>query len=46
MVEFGANFDERASDGFYLIKSLKLLQYIFDNPTLLEGAANEKIESE
>lgn len=44
MVEFGANFDERASDGFYLIKSLKLLQYIFDNPKLLEGPANETIE--
>ena len=42
--ELGANFDERASDGFYLIKSLKLLQYIFDNPKLLEGAANDKIE--
>ena len=44
--ELGANFDERASDGFYLIKSLKLLQYILDNPKLLEGAANEKIEIE
>ena len=44
MVEFGANFDERASDGFYLIKSLKLLQYIFDNPKLLEGPANETID--
>ncbi len=44
MVEFGANFDERASDGFYLIKSLKMLQYIFDNPELLEDNANEKVE--
>lgn len=42
--ELGANFDERATDGFYLIKSLQLLQYIFDNPKLLEEAANEKIE--
>ena len=46
MVEFGVNFDERASDGFYLIKSLKLLQYIFDHPELLEDNANEKIEFE
>jgi len=46
MFELGANFDERASDGFYLIKSLKLLQYILDNPKLLEGAANDKIEFE
>ena len=44
LVELGANFDERASDGFYLIKSLNLLQYILDNPKLLEGPANEKIE--
>lgn len=46
MVEFGANYDERATDGFYLIKSLKLLQYIFDHPELLEDKANEKIEFE
>ena len=46
MFELGANFDERASDGFYLIKSLKLLQYILDNPKLLEGAANDKIDFE
>ena len=44
LVEMGANFDERASDGFYLIKSLNLLQYILDNPKLLEGPADEKIE--
>lgn len=44
MFELGANYDERAIDGFYLIKSLKLLQYIFDNPELLEDNANEKVE--
>ena len=44
LFELGANFDERASDGFYLIKSLNLLQYILDNPKLLEGPANEKID--
>ena len=42
--EFGFNLDERIADGFYFAKSLKLLQYIYDNPELLEGAANEKIE--
>ena len=42
--EFGANYDERASDGFYLIKSLNLLQYILDNPELLENDADEKID--
>ena len=43
-VELGANFDERASDGFYLIKSLQMLQYIFDHPEMLEDDANAKIE--
>lgn len=44
MVEFGANFDERASDGFYLIKSLQLLQKILDNPKLLEEPADAKVD--
>lgn len=42
--EFGVTIDERIADGFYFIKSLHLLQYIFDNPELLEGDANEKIK--
>lgn len=42
--ELGANFDERASDGFYLIKSLNMLQYIFDHPEMLEEDASKKIE--
>lgn len=42
--EFGINLDERIADGFYFIKSLQLLQYIYDNPELLEGRADEKIE--
>jgi hypothetical protein len=46
MFELGANYDERATDGFYLIKSLKMLQYIFDHPEMLENDANEKIEME
>ena len=46
MFELGANYDERATDGFYLIKSLKLLQYIFDHPEMLEDNADEKIEFE
>ena len=41
---FGINFDERIADGFYLIKSFKLLEYIINNPELLEHKANEKIE--
>lgn len=42
--EFGINLDERIADGYYFAKSLGLLQYIFDNPELLEEDANEKIE--
>lgn len=40
---FGINFDERIADGFYMIKAFKLLEYILDNPKLLEGRADEKI---
>lgn len=44
--EFGVNLDERIADGFYFAKSLQLLQYIFNNPQLLEDNANEKVELE
>lgn len=44
--EFGVTMDERVADGFYMIKSLKLLEYILNNPELLEGRADEKIEIE
>lgn len=40
---FGINLDERIADGFYFAKSLQLMQYIFDNPELLEGDANDQI---
>lgn len=42
--EFGINLDERIADGFYFIKSIKLLEEIFNNPTLLEDNADTKIE--
>lgn len=42
--EFGVTIDERIADGYYLVKSIKLLQYILNNPELLEGRADEKIE--
>lgn len=44
LCEFGVNLDERIADGFYFANSLRLLQYILDNPELLEDAANEKVE--
>jgi len=42
--EFGANIDERIADGLYFAKSIQLVQYILDNPELLEDAANTKVE--
>lgn len=42
--DFGLTLDEGIADGFYMIKSIQLCQYILNNPKLLEGNANEKIE--
>ena len=41
--DFGINVDERIADGVYFAKSLNLLQYIFDNPELLDDKASEII---
>ena len=42
--EFGINLDERIADGFYFIKSIQLLEEIFNNPEKLEETANSKIK--
>jgi len=42
--EFGITIDERIADGFYFIKSIKLIEHLFNNPELLEGRTDEKIE--
>lgn len=42
---FGITLDERIADGFYFAKSVQLFAYILQNPKLLEGDANEKIEN-
>ena len=42
--KFGINFDERVADGFYMIKAFKILEYIIENPKLLEGRADDKID--
>lgn len=42
--EFGINLDERIADGYYFAKSVQLLQYIFDNPYLLEEDVSNKIK--
>ena len=44
MCEFGINLDERIADGFYFIKSIQLLEEIFNNPEKLEEPANSKIK--
>ena len=41
--DWGVAFDERVADGFYLIQSMKMIQYIFNHPECLEDNANEKI---
>ena len=41
--KFGINFDERVADGFYMIKAFKILEYIIENPKLLEDIADEKV---
>ena len=43
-VEFGVNLDERIGDGYYFIKSLKLLEYILANPKMLENDVFTKID--
>lgn len=42
--KWGAAFDERIADGFYLIKSLELLQHIMNHPNLLEENINTKLD--
>ncbi len=42
--DWGISFDERVADGFYLIKSMEMLQYIFLHPEMLEDKASKKIE--
>lgn len=42
--EFGINLDERIADGYYMAKSIKLLQHILDNPKMLEEDASIKID--
>ena len=41
--EFGATIDERVADGYYLIKSVHMIEELLNNPKLLEENINEKI---
>lgn len=42
--DFGITLDERIADGFYMIKSIQLLEYILKYPKLLEDDCNAKVE--
>ena len=42
--EFGVTIDERIADGFYMIKSIHLIEHLLNNPKLLEESINEKVE--
>ncbi len=41
--DLGITIDERITDGFYLIKSIHLMQYILSNPKLLENKISEEV---
>ena len=41
--DFGITLDERIADGVYFAKSINLLEYILNDPKLLEGKVNDKI---
>ena len=36
VLDFGATLDERIGDGFYFVRSLRLVKYIFAHPELLD----------
>lgn len=42
--EFGINIDERIADGFYFAKCIKMCQYLFDHPEMLEDKVVEKFD--
>ncbi|MCR5664370.1 MAG: 2-oxo acid dehydrogenase subunit E2 [Oscillospiraceae bacterium] len=41
VVEIGATLDERIADGFYFVRSLKLVEYLFAHPELLDRPFGE-----
>lgn len=43
-VDLGITIDERISDGYYYAKSVRLLQYLLENPELLERPLGEPVE--
>lgn len=43
-IDIGLTLDERIADGYYYSKTVKLLKYILQNPSLLELPAKEEVE--
>ena len=41
VLDFGATLDERIADGFYFVRSLRLVKYIFAHPELLDKPFSE-----
>ena len=41
ILDFGATIDERIGDGFYFVRSLRLVKYIFAHPELLDRPLGE-----
>ena len=41
VLDFGATLDERIADGFYFVRSLNLVKYIFAHPELLDRPFSE-----
>lgn len=46
MVDMSFTIDERIADGFYFSKSLKLLEYIINNPEILNEEVNKEVNYE
>lgn len=44
IVNIGITVDERITDGFYLVKSIKILQMLLDKPEILERPLGEQID--
>ena len=43
-MEIGATIDERIADGFYFVKALKLLEYMFKHPEVLMEPAAKHVD--
>jgi len=44
VVDLGCTLDERIADGFYFVRSLKLVKHIFAHPELLDRPIGEPSE--